>query len=273
MLDSWLHRGREVRMYAVEAQGPGDLARLLRVRLSQSKLGPVTTPSRIVVDVSLKHLGRVRLRSHTSDISVLSELLLGDEIAYLPEMPDAKTVIDLGANIGLSYRWLRFRYPGARFVCVEPAEDNLEILKANAAEDCVVICACIGGRERTVELVGGDGEWGYRMRDSDSGTTPVITMDQLLRDVGAERIDILKCDIEGAERELFSECRSWIGRVRAMVVECHHPTITADELLDLLDANDSHLRVISLQRRPQLGFDLVTLQGPVADCGSVENAR
>jgi FkbM family methyltransferase len=35
-------------------------------------------------------------------------------------MPNARTVVDLGANIGLSYRWLRRRYPNASFVCVEP---------------------------------------------------------------------------------------------------------------------------------------------------------
>lgn len=81
----------------------------MRVRLSQSRVGPLVTPRPIVTTVRLKGLGPVRLRSHTTDISVLSELLVGDEISALPEMPDARTVIELGANIGLSYRWLRSR--------------------------------------------------------------------------------------------------------------------------------------------------------------------
>jgi hypothetical protein len=34
-------------------------------------------------------------------------------------------------------------------------------------------------------------------------------------------IDLLKCDIEGGEQELFSDCGNWIGSVRAMVIELH----------------------------------------------------
>jgi Methyltransferase FkbM domain len=38
-------------------------------------------------------------------------------------------------------------------------------------------------------------------------------------------IDILKMDIEGAERQVFSgECGSWIARTRVMIVELHDRT-------------------------------------------------
>lgn len=256
----WTHRGREVRTYALQSQRPGDFARLMRVRLSQSKIGPLTTPHPIVTDVSLKHLGCVRLRSHTTDISVLSELLIGDEIAALPEMPDAQTVIDLGANIGLSYRWLRARYPHARFVCVEPDPGNLEMLRFNADEGCRVVGACIGGHERDVALLNGDGEWGYRMVDSAVGDVPVITMERLLAEAGVDTIDVLKCDIEGAEAELFADCHSWINRVRAMTVECHRDVIDAAGLIGLLKSNGSRLQITHLERHPDLGFDLVAFE-------------
>jgi hypothetical protein len=174
----------------------------MRIRLSLSKLGPFTTPRPITTTIELRDLGPVRLRSHSTDISVLSELLIGDEISALPNMPDATTVVDLGANIGLSYRWLRRRYPNASFVCVEPDPGNLEMLRRNAGTDCQVVAACVGGHERRVALTNGDGEWGYRMVD---------------------QIDILKCDIEGAELD------------------------------------DSGLEVAHLERHPDLGFELVTL--------------
>jgi FkbM family methyltransferase len=261
MLDSWLHRGREVCMYAAESRRPADFGRLMRVRLSQSKIGPLTTPDRITTDVSLRRLGRVRLRSHTTDISVLAELLIGNEIGGLPTMPDARTVIDLGANIGLSYLFLRSQYPRARFVCVEPDPGNIEILRANTDdENCRVVAACIGGHERAVALAADDGEWGYRMVDAPDGTVPVITMSRLLSETGIDQVGVLKCDIEGTERELFADCRSWIGRVRAMIVECHLQTIDADGLIGLLKANGARLEVTHLERHPSFGFDLVTLQ-------------
>ena len=36
-------------------------------------------------------------------------------------------------------------------------------------------------------------------------------------------IDLLKCDIEGSEAELFADCQAWINRVRNLVVELHQP--------------------------------------------------
>jgi FkbM family methyltransferase len=169
-------------------------------------------------------------------------------------------VIDLGANIGLSYRWLRSRYPRARFVCVEPDPGNLGLLRFNAGEDCQVIAACIGGYERTVSLADDDGEWGYRMTDAGDGTVPVLTMLSVLAQSGVGEIDVLKCDIEGAEAELFANCREWIGRVRTMVVECHRDTIDGAGLVGVLKANNAPHRVTHLETHPEIGFDLVTLQ-------------
>lgn len=266
-MDSYARWAREVRTYWRDCERPGDFIRLMRVRLSQSKIGKWVTPRPIVVDVDLKSLGRgIRLRSHTTDISVLSEIVLGNSIGQLPEAPAPQAVIDLGANIGLAYRWLRRRYPAAQFVCVEPDPGNLEVLRANVASAdgvCSVVPACIGGSERKVRLAGGDGEWGYRMVDvaeSDHGDTPVLTMERILEETGIERIDILKCDIEGAEGELFSDCSRWIGRVEAMVVECHLDVISTESLMETLADNRADFALTHVERNPHLGFEIATLQ-------------
>ena len=49
------------------------------------------------------------------------------------------------------------------------------------------------------------------------GDTAVITMDDVLSELGKARIDVLKVDIEGAEEELFADCASWIERVGVLV--------------------------------------------------------
>jgi len=44
----------------------------------------------------------------------------------------------------------------------------------------------------------------------------------LLKLVNADTIDIFKCDIEGAEIDLFGDhCDEWLPRVRSMVIETH----------------------------------------------------
>src|SRR5262245_53082642 len=266
--DRLKHWAREVRIYWRECERPRDFVRLMRVRLSQSKVGRWVTPNPIAVDVNLVTLGpAVRLRSHTTDISVLSELLVSDSYEPLPHDRPVQTVVDLGANIGLSFRWLRARYPGARFVCVEPDPGNLEVLRANVCgveEHTDVLGVCVGGSERTVKLTTTDGEWGIHMTDTDdptahTGEVGVTTMEALLERTGIDRIDVLKCDIEGAESEVFADCRSWIDRVGAMSVECHADSMTTEALLEALRTNGAHFTVRHLERNPDHGMDIVTL--------------
>ncbi len=234
-LDAWRD---EVRIYWRECARPRDFLALMRVRLSQSKVGRWVTPAPITVKVDLNTLGpAVSLRSH----------------------------IDLGANVGLSYRWLRSRYPRARFVCVEPDPGNLEILRANvrAVDDRAVIHGvCVGAHERRVTLASTSGEWGFRMTDAEDpdDAIDVMTMDALLEGAGFDRIGVLKCDIEGAEAEVFADCRSWIDRVDAMSVECHSDVMRTEALLNAVSSNGGQFSVRHLESNPHLGFDIVTLQ-------------
>jgi FkbM family methyltransferase len=274
MLTTHLSRLRawrsEVRTYWRESAAPRDFAGLMRVRLSQSKVGPWVTPAPITVTVDLRTLGpAVTLRSHTTDISVLKELLVGNTYEPLPQDDAVRTVVDLGANVGLSYRWLRARYPNARFVCVEPDPGNLEILRANVRAidaQAIIHGACVGASERRVTMATTSGEWGFRMSDADGdgdgdgGDVDVITMASLLEDAGFEHVDVLKCDIEGAEAEVFADCGSWIGRVDAMSVECHSDVLATEALLASVSENGGRFSVRHLEANPHLGFDIVTLQ-------------
>jgi FkbM family methyltransferase len=241
---SFAYHLREVRRYRASSRTLSDFMALMRLRLSRGGFGRLFAP--FTAGVTLNGLGSVRLRSHTSDIAVLAELLLGGEFDALPRR-DARVIVDLGANTGLAYCWLRHRYPRARFVCVEPAPGNLEILRANAGADCDVVAACVGARERQVALVTPDGDWSHQMVDNERGNVDVVTMPQLIDLFDLERIDVLKCDIEGAEAELFADCSAWINRVDTMIIETHEPAITAGQLIASVQEADPHLaaRVVS----------------------------
>jgi hypothetical protein len=47
-------------------------------------------------------------------------------------------------------------------------------------------------------------------------------------------IDLLKCDVEGAEGEIFANCSDWIARVRNILVEIHSPCSAASIRSDIL---------------------------------------
>lgn len=256
---------RELGTYAREARTRRDLIDLMRVRLSLSKLGWLVCRRRVVVDTHLASFGGpVRLRSHTTDVSVLSELVVCSAYEAVADRAAARvdTILDLGANIGLTARWMGAHWPEAKIVCVEPEAGNATVLRHNVAplQDVTVVEACVGAFERTVELTTTTGEHGFSMsRGPGNGiSSEVVTMDQVLDASDIESIDLLKCDIEGAERELFADCHSWIGRVELAVVECHDG-FDADELLELLEENGAMFEIADREIDPDYGLDTVTL--------------
>src|SRR5215204_4020257 len=95
------------------------------------------------------------------------------------------------------------------------------------------------------------------MTDSAEGAIPVVTVPNLLATAGLDRIDVFKCDVEGAEAEVFAECGAWIDRIGVISLETHLDVISTDALLALIGPS---FQVVDRQENPGLGFDLVTLE-------------
>jgi FkbM family methyltransferase len=243
-----------------ESCGPLDFMRLMQARLSLSRVGKLVAPRPKTLRINTTSMGRqLVIRSHTTDIAIFGEMA-NRAYGHLPLWPDVSTVVDLGANIGLAARWLSVRYPVARIVCVEPEPGNVEILRENVRElDATVIEACVGGRERHVGLVTDGGEYGYRIGD-EGGRIPVVTMRTVLEQAAFDGrpLDIVKCDIEGAEAELLDDCRAWIHHVRALVIECHAPYSASDLAVDLA-RNGGRFRTLHVEQNDAYGTETATL--------------
>lgn len=254
---------RIVWRFACEARSPGDFRGLMRVRLAQSKLGWLVCPRPVVEEVALRSLGPgIHLRSHTTDISVLAEVVVSDGYSALSRVgaqPD--TILDLGANTGIVARWLLHRFPHARLLAVEPDSGNAEMLRRNlenVKNRTSIVTAAAGARNRVVGLETESGEHGFRIverADGESGID-VLTVPELLETAGFERADLLKCDIEGAEDEVFGSCEGWIKRIGSLVVECHQP-YDHDRLLHDIDRAGGDVEVLALERNPAYGSEVV----------------
>ena len=178
--------------------------------------------------------GTLKLRLGTSDWYVFEEIFVrGDYQPAVDMVGEVRTVVDLGANIGLSVRFWQDRFPGARVVAVEADAANAALCQLNARKEGVaLIQACAAGRSGSVYLDRSGSAWAFRMsRKPEGEPVRALTVPDLLEAAGVEgEIDLLKCDIEGAEAEVFGACRDWISRVRSLVVEAHEP-YTGDRLL------------------------------------------
>ena len=141
---------------------------------------------------------------------------------------DIRTIIDLGANIGMETLRFSKMYPMARVIAVEVESRNFELLNKNTANipQIKTLNAAIWSKKAQLKLEPGnelDGQ-DWRVKEVDSGENfdfigmPLM---EILHSFNIASVDILKVDIEGAERELFNEdCREWINLIKCLIIEC-----------------------------------------------------
>ena len=171
------------------------------------------------------------VRVPSSDVPTLDQIQVRREYEFeVDRAPEV--IIDAGANVGLASIYFASRYPGARILAIEPEAGNLELLERNVAAypNVTVVRAALWHENAPLDLVDpGLGQWAFMTQGRGEAEhygphvheVQGITLDTLCRDHGLERIDILKMDIEGAEREVFADPSAWIGKVDTLIVELH----------------------------------------------------
>jgi FkbM family methyltransferase len=179
----------------------------------------------------------VRVRPNRGDLFILYEVL-GREAYAIPAhrlAPEGVDVIvDCGANIGLAALYFAERYRNARILAVEPDPDNFEVLKRNVA-GCRRIeplwAAVVGGTSRPVHLTRDRAAYGNSIEGAAApGSTtevPGLTIADICARTRVQRIDLLKVDIEGAERGVFADA-AFLPMVGFVAIELHAPYDLAD---------------------------------------------
>ena len=136
-----------------------------------------------------------------------------------------RTIVDLGANVGYAALRLAARHPGARLVCAEPAAAARSLLEQNVTRnglDGQVFGVAVMAEPGTYALEAAGHFGANRVRPAAGpGGVEGITLAELLDRAGVAEVDLLKVDIEGAERELFATASAWAPRVRSIVAELH----------------------------------------------------
>lgn len=167
------------------------------------------------------------LRARTSDRPTFCKIFVEHEYA-LDFKGEARLIIDGGANVGYGALYLSQRHPGATVIAIEPEVENFEVLGRNTAAYPNIRCVNKGlwHRDTYLAIENPTAEpHAFRVRETDQpdGAIEATTIGTILRESGAEVIDILKLDVEGAEKEIFSapDCHDWLARTRVLVVELH----------------------------------------------------
>jgi len=172
------------------------------------------------------------LRLPSSDIEICRQVFINQEYNFSTKK-EPHVIIDAGANTGLASIYFANKYPHAKIIAIEPEKSNFETLIKNTAPypNIVPLQAALWNTNQEIDLIDtGCGKWAFMTKLKNSpavlpGTTchtvNSMTIDTLLERCNLEQIDILKIDIEGAEKEVFSDTSSWIDRVDAIIIELH----------------------------------------------------
>lgn len=200
---------------------------LIRARAGRTRPGGL-----VALDMTRPIRGPLWFREEGSDLVTFEEVVEAEVYRPVVEVVgECRQVVDLGANIGLASRYFLAAYPAARVLAVEPNAETFALLERNLA-------AVPGGRGRAVRAavwgrstplrvgeVGGDRRYDcVSVSEAVAGggdTVPGVTVDELCDRHGLARIDLLKVDIEGAERQLFTGNTSWLDRVGTIAIEFH----------------------------------------------------
>ena len=172
----------------------------------------------------------IHYRPGTSDgWTILDWLLqLTTDNAHLPPGP-LSTIVDLGANIGVTSCLFACLYPEAQIVSVEPELSNYELLCRNTAPwpSITAVNAAVWGEKcRLCLLDPHEGHWGVRVipsPDGENGGPPCLTMAEIIQGYDLRSVDLLKINIEGAEKAIFEspDLDRWLGRVGLIVIKLH----------------------------------------------------
>jgi FkbM family methyltransferase len=173
-------------------------------------------------------------------------------------MHGCRTILDIGANTGVAAVWFTRLIPEVKIACVEPDPRNLPLMRRNLEQNGIsarVFECAVTARAGRVRL----GREAYSGQSSLESTGLYAHSDfiqvearripEILDELGWDVVDLLKMDIEGAEREVLANSGDWLHRLRHIVLEVHSNT-SPEELSGFLHPHGWTLEPLGVHEEP-----------------------
>lgn len=143
-----------------------------------------------------------------------------------------RTVLDIGANIGISTLYLAALFEDARIAAFEPIAENFSLLERNTRHLPRVQAypIALGEADATIEMLHSDvpsnlGGYSRVATGSDSRRSVRASMRaarRQLEEIGIQAADLIKIDVEGSEWEVLNDLgSSFLGKCKFVIGELH----------------------------------------------------
>jgi len=189
--------------------------------------------------ITLKGDLQLTYRLNRGDVLTLREVWI-DEVYRIPQTASCapRSLVDLGANIGLASVWFAAVYGCDQIVAVEPLPENVELLRHNLAQNHIraTVLVCAVGQANGVGYFAPAGEPNSGHLAPQGEPVDLASMDAVLHElVPGGKADILKIDIEGAEQTLFTGELQWLAGVQVILIELHPRLIDVPHVIGAIE--------------------------------------
>jgi FkbM family methyltransferase len=164
--------------------------------------------------------------------SLFTKTFETSELKFIQEkLRPGAIFIDVGANGGIYTLIAAKRVgPEGRVIAFEPDPRNVALLRENIAlnklTNVTVVAKAVSSAEGTGSLaISRDGAMNSLAKTTHGGqqiekweTVETTTLDQALREAGVSRVDVIKIDVEGAERMVLEGARETLANNRDAVI-------------------------------------------------------
>ena len=157
-------------------------------------------------------------------IRLINEVILEDEYRAKGRIAKDSIVIDAGANVGVFSVFAASAAPQGKVYAFEPAQTTFRTLENNLRPypNAVAMQSALGDRVGSAELLieSSSGEGNSLAQSGLSGSyigkeiVPVTTVDTFVREHGLPRVDFIKMDTEGFEKEILEGAAETIKKYR-----------------------------------------------------------
>jgi FkbM family methyltransferase len=180
--------------------------------------------------IKLQLNNEIYLRSNQSDIPIFKQVFLDQQYhTSFIKIPKVDRILDIGANIGMASLFFNDAYKNAQIIAIEPEQNNFKQLVKNTEKEAKIECLnlAIWGKNEKLNITNSNAKSdGFILTNSSLSSKDEIegiTITQLLKNKNWDYVDVVKIDIEGAEKSVFAldSDLTWLNSTKVLIIELH----------------------------------------------------
>ena len=185
-----------------------------------------------------------RLRTYKGDISIFNEIFW-QKSYFIPNefLKDPAVIVDLGGHVGFTSIFFSAHYPNAKVYSVEASKQNFSVLEFNVQsfKNIVAINKAVYTDDGFISF--DESGLSYNNKIGEGGEQmEAVSVNSLLSSHGIEKVDLMKIDIEGSEKDILQKNTEWLEKTNAIIIELHKPYSIEDLKRDL---SPFHFKIIT----------------------------